>query len=284
MRKNGQTAGMRVTLRSGLRLIGWWVAGVGGVSPVFAADPAAEAWSEGSRLFYNRAARLLEPGSATGAIDTREARLGRAVMLLGVQPKTAANLAEAEQALGGLVAEREDDDAGLSARYHLARLEQLHRERPDLDRARGHYQRLIEVEPDGYFAHLARLKLAMLALYDTDRPGRFAERLAAAEAWGRAIDDPVLKCDFHYMMSRALALEPGREAERLEHLLAMEATGQVIRGPMRSVMWIELGEMGRAVGRDDVAVRAYREFVREFPMDMRVSTIRARLAALEERR
>lgn len=239
-------------------------------------DSRATGWEQGARLFFNEAARTF---SATAV--TPEHRLGRAVMLLGVQPRTRANLEEARTLLTRLTDTHAADEAGIAARYYLARLEQLHVDEPDLAQARMHYRELVKRHPSHLFGQLARLKLAMLALYDATLPGTLASRLPEADDWGSGITDPVVRCDFHYMMSRALAREEGREAQRLEHLLAMEATGRVIRDPTRSLMWIEIGEMARAIGKREESARAYRRFIAEFPRDARVAAIRSRLAEVE---
>lgn len=235
-----------------------------------------DAWEQGARLFFNEAAR-----SFSVPAPTPEQALGRAVMLLGVQPRTGANIDEARALLTRVTDSFGSDEAGIAARFYLARLEQLHVEVPDLPKARAHYRELVTRHPTHLFGQLARLKLAMLALYDTAHPTPLAGRLPEAEEWGGGITDPVVRCDYHYMMSRALAREDGREAQRLEHLLAMEATGKVIRDPTRSLMLVEIGEMARAVGRRGLAARAYRQFTQEFPRDSRVAAVRTRLAEVE---
>jgi tetratricopeptide (TPR) repeat protein len=237
-------------------------------------------WREGAQLFFNDAAEIFSQSSHEANAAGREARLGRAVMLLGVQPRTAANIEEANALLETLRRDQPDDEPGIAACYYMARLEQVHRERPDLDKARGYYAALVRQHPRHFFAQLARLKLAMLALYDTGRTGTLDQRMPEAREWGGGISDPVVLCDYHYMMSRALARIDGREAERLEHLLAMEDTGQVIRTPTRSLMLVEIGEMARAVGRRELAVRAYRQFATDYPRDPRLATILKRLAEL----
>lgn len=244
------------------------------------ADVASTGWDQGGRLFFNQALDTFSKAAASGA-KTREVVLGRAVMLLGVQPRTESNLAESRRILEGLLAVVIDDDAAIAARYYLARLEQLHADEPDLAKARVHYRELAARHPAHLLGQLARLKLAMLVLYDTAHPAPLAARLPEAEEWGRGITEPMVRCDYHYMMSRALAREDGREAQRLEHLLAMEATGKVIRDPTRSVILVEIGEMARAVGRRELAVRAYRQFTQEFPRDARVAAVRTRLAEME---
>jgi len=244
-------------------------------------DALTEGWDQGARLFFNEAARTFASARGTGVDAESERVLGRAVMLLGVQPRTGANLEAARALLQGLIGSEATGEAAIAARYYLARLDQLHTDQPDLERARGHYRDLVERHPDHFFGQLARLKLAMLALYAPARPASLATRLPEAEKWGEGITDPVLRCQYHLMLAGALAREDGREAERLEHLLAMEATGRVIRDPTRSLMLVEIGETARVVGRRAEAVRAYRQFIAEFPRDVRVGAIRARLAEVE---
>jgi hypothetical protein len=233
------------------------------------------AWSEGAQLSFADAARHF---AKLG--DTREARFGRAVMLLNAQPKTNANVAEGRALLLALRRERADDDAGIGALYYLARVAQFHEARPDLAGARAHFATLIAQHGDHFYGQLARLKLATLALYDAADSSSPADRLAAAEALGAPLRHPGVTRDFHLLAAEAY-LRFNLSLERaLAHFLAAEATGAPVRDVVRSALFIQIGECARELGRHELARRFYGRFLAEFPRDARGSTVRARLAGL----
>ncbi len=246
-----------------------------------AAERLPSAWEQGAQLFFNEAERAFREPATRADAAGREARFGRAVMLLGVQPKTGANLAEARTLLSALRVEKSDDESGIAALFYLARLAQLHEAKPNLTEARARFRELAEKHPDHFFGQLARLKLAMLALYDPDSGALPAARIAEAEGWGRGITLPSLAGDFHWLMAEGILRFSTDHAPAIEHLLAMERIGTAVRDQTRSNLFVTLGELARIAGRRELADRSYRQFLEAFPRDARSGTIRRRLAEVE---
>lgn len=259
--------GFRLALALGLPHL------AGGATP----EELAAAWAEGARLSFGAAA---EAFAALG--DAREARLGRAVMLINAQPKTAANISAARELLTALRAERGDDEPGIAALFHLARIAQFHGRAPDLAAARRHYQDLIAQHGAHFFGQLARLKLATLLVYDPEDPAPARDRLAAAEALGVANGDAGIARDYHLLMAGAYLRFNESQDRALEHLLAAERTRLVVRDVVRAALYVQIAECARELGRPALARLYYRRFLDEFPRDARGTTVRARLEWVRE--
>lgn len=241
------------------------------------ADDAAleSAWVEGAQLSFDRSAQAF---AQLG--PRRDARLGRAVMLLNAQPKTEANIAEARRLFTALRNENATDEPGIAALFYLARLAQFHERAPDLAAARGHYEELVRRHDAHFLGQLARFKLVVLTLYDAADPAAPPARLAAAEGWGAGIREPSIARDFHVHIADAYLRFAGPLERALEHLLAADATGASVRDLARALLYVQIAECARELGRVEIARRFYGRFLEEFPRDARGTTIRARLAQL----
>lgn len=242
-----------------------------------AAGPAdlESAWGEGARLDFTGAAR------AFGRLgDGREARFGRAVMLLNAQPRSAANTAAARDLLTALRTEDPGDDTGVGALYYLARIAQFHEAQPDLATARARFTELIARHDAHFYGQLARLKLATLEIYAPATPSPAAQRVAAAEALGAPLRQASLARDFHLLVAEACLRFELPVARALDHFLAAEATGAPVREVVRAALFVQIAECARETGRPELARRFYERFLAEFPRDARGATVRSRLAAL----
>lgn len=244
-----------------------------------APEPALEPiWETAARLQFNPAARAFaEEVTRTGG---REARLGRAVMLLSVQPKTEANTREARGLLESIGREEVADDTDAAARYALARLLQLHAAKPDVPAAVATYRELIARHPDHPLGQLARLKLAGLELFALAE-GTREERLARAEQGIGAVHEPGVRRDYHLMLASGYFRLGDRDADALRHLLGAEATGRLARDSTRSSLFVQIAEVATRLGQRARAAEYYRRFLEQFPRDLRAATVRARLQALE---
>lgn len=250
-------------------------------APAWAAEKPPPGWAQGAQLFFNEAERAFREPATRADAAGREARFGRAVMLLGVQPKTGANLAESRALFSALRTEKSDDETGIAALYYLARLAQLHEAKPNLAEARARFRELAQKHAAHFFGQLAGLKLAVLALYDSDSAASPAARLAEAEAWGKGITIPSIAGDFHWLMAEGILRFSTDHAPAIEHLLVMERIGSAVRDQTRSNLFVTLGELARVSGRRELAARSYRQFLEAFPRDARSGTIRRRLAEVE---
>jgi tetratricopeptide (TPR) repeat protein len=240
-----------------------------------------EAWSLGARLLFNDAARAFDEIAREGGERRREADFGRAVMLLNVQPKTNGNVEESRTLFTRVRAENEEDDFGIASLYYLARLAHYHGRVADAKTARRYYQELSERHPEHTYGQLARLKLVTLILYGADTAGSGADRLSAAEALGTLLKDPSMRSDFHLAMADAWLRFENNEQRALDHLVAAEETGHLVRDSVRASVYVQAGELARRLGHREQAISYYRRFLADFPRDTRAWTIRGRLTNLE---
>jgi hypothetical protein len=248
--------------------------------PLAAAVPAPPpldaAWELGAQLAFADSARAFAQVGAA-----REARLGRAVMLLNAQPKSAAHVATARALLTALRTEQPDDEPGIAALYYLARIAQFHEEKPDLATARTRFGELAARHEDNFYGQLARLKLATLELYAPAAPATAAiDRVTAAETLGAPLRHAAIARDFHLLVAEACLRFDLPLGRALDHFLAADATGAPVREIVRSSLFIQIAECARQSGRAAIAHRYYRRFLAEFPRDARGATVRDRLAAL----
>jgi hypothetical protein len=247
-----------------------WLATVGG-----ATGDARSGWDLGAGFDFKAAELQFR------LQDDRESQLGRAVMLFSLQPKTRSNLTQSEALLRALRAAEPADDSGIAALYYLARIAQLHISTPDLVSAKKHYATLIEQHGDHHFGQLARLKLAMLTIYAPDDEAPAEVRLSQAETIGAPLVDAHVKCDFHLLLAAAhFRFSPSWEPA-LTHLLAAEATGQLVRDSARASTFVQVAECGRVLGQPELASVYYQKFLEQFPRDQRAAEIRRRLAQLQ---
>jgi len=202
--------------------------------------------------------------------DAPNARLGQALTLLGTQPKTAGNIARAEDLLRALAAESPRSDPGLTARYFLARIAQLHAFTPDPDRAVEHYETLIALAPDHPLAQLGTVKLIVLQLHDPalttalrrEQSDSFAARAmilpdpAARRDAALALADVALRLDED--PRRALVLLQRADAEAC---FAREAT--------QANVWFQIMTLAHELGDNTLADATARRFLDRFLRDPR---------------
>lgn len=237
------------------------------------APPAA--WAEITSWRLPEAAEAFADAEAG-----RLSRLGRATVLLELPPKTPANLDESEAILRALVSENADDEAGLVAAWLLARLHHVHRSPADRTGAAAWYRHL-RARPAANTHPLvaqASVKLALLVLYADD--GRsFDERFAEALSYGEGLSEPAARRDFHLLAARACQFHGAPEASIFPHLLAALATGELGHRELGNVLYT-VTDMGGRLGRVSAARDAGERFLRTYPRDERVQTVRHLLAAL----
>lgn len=250
-----------------------------------AAGRLREAWALAGRLLANDAERAMRevagPEVRAGALPReleREVRLGRAVTLLSRQPTSQSQTDTAAALLEALIAEDGDDEAGVSAAFALARLEQLHRpiDADGTPRAVELYRGLAERHPGHELGQMARVKLAMIRLYEPSGEGREMERWREVEPWGVSLRDPAALRDFHLLLADACAAFGGPDELQLDHLLRAEATGELSGRQLTNTL-VRLAQLGRATGRREVHERFGRRFVAEYPRDERAHTVLLRL-------
>ncbi len=255
-------------------LLGWSLAAasVAGL-PLRAAD---DAWQKMAQFEFQAAFDVL---SRTGKSTNRLESVGAALAVLNRQPKTAGNTAEAEARLAAVIRENARDDAGLWARYFLARLEQWHRAPAQPAAAAKMYRALIAENPTHAAAQRALVKLAVLLIYEAAvEPSRDAGLLAATELLPRATDREV-RVELQLILGRALLFFRKSERDALPHLEAALREGIANRQTRASTLYSS-AELALAVGRRESALQHFQTFLAENQRDQRVNYVREQVAAL----
>ncbi len=246
--------------------------------PALAAEPTPDAapWDQTALGLFQDAHRAF---AALPASD-REARFGEAVTLINLQPKTDGNLDGAAELLTEVAATDATDDLGISARYFLARIAQVHRFEPDIPTALVYYRELSTLDSSHPLAQRAVVQLALIDLFVPDLPPvDLRARYDALQVRGRSLTDPAARRDFHLVMGTvALRFDLGEDLA-LDHLLAADAAG-VVRAGTRRDNFIRIAELARRLHRNELAATYYTRFLEDFPRDIRRLTISERLAAI----
>ncbi|EIQ00530.1 hypothetical protein OpiT1DRAFT_05075 [Opitutaceae bacterium TAV1] len=273
----------RLQISARLRLLAALLPGVAFLSAASAPAPAAAvAWDDIARGLFHEAHQAFAAAGDTGDTgDTdRETRLGTALTLLQLQPKTDANIRRAATLLTRLHEENPGDETGLAALYYLGRIEHLHRTPADPEAAARYYRELISTRPDHPLAGQARVKLALIELYRSGgRPEDRAQTVARLTPLADRQPDAASRRDLHLVLGEA-ALRFGLGSQlALDHFRAALEAG-ILRATLRADTLVRCGELARELGHADEARRYYETFLADFRRDVRRRTITETLAAL----
>jgi hypothetical protein len=237
-----------------------------------AAPGLADAWRKVALNLFTDAHRdfLALPGE--------EARLGAALTRLQLQPKTAANVDAAAAALRELAAAGDPVLAPV-ALHTLARIEHVHRLRPDLSAAVARYEELRRLYPDHPLADEAVVRLAIIAFQDPSPPERAAAELARFAALASDLRSADARRDLHLLLADTALRLRHDEAFALEHYLAAEAAG-IHLAAIRTTVLVSIGELAARLGRPEVARRHLEDYLVFAPRDNRRTLVLERLASL----
>lgn len=219
------------------------------------------------------------PHGVFARTEGREARLGEAVTLLNLQPKTARNIERAALLLDDVADADPVDELGISARYLRARLEEVHRTEPQPAEAARRYLELIRAGGAHPLAQQAAVRLTLLQLYPLDETNTPSERVAAAEALGAGLSSPAAIRDHAMLVGQACLYYQLPLAQARRHLeCALEAG--ILSSTIRADLLVSLGEISRELGDAPRAEQAYRAYLRENPQGDRTAAVKRRLAEL----
>lgn len=238
------------------------------------ADLADEAWQQASLYLFK------ESYQTFGDIDTREGRLGRASLLLLQQPKTDANIARATAELEALASQSPSDETAITARYLLGRIAHAHRTPTDPAAAAVHYRQLIAEHPEHFLADQARIKLALIEIYEAGLSRE--ELLSRIDRIGRdadALSRPGSRRDLHLLLATACSNLRLDDRRCLRHYLAADQAG-VTRPILRANVTVAIGELASRAGQADLARRYFERYLAEFQRDYRRTFVKDKLAAL----
>lgn len=214
----------------------------------------------------------------SGLDGTREQRLAEAVYLLARPPVAEGKLPGLEATLVDLA--QGDDEIAALAWYLRARLQQVHRLRPDYPQAAAIYRELAGRHPASHWAQLGLVKLGLLTLHALPEPADPAGRVAAAAALLEGIREPALRRDLHLQIGLA-ALDFERPlAEVLPHLMAAEAVGG-LHGIVAEDLLIQIGELSLRSGQTGPGRDYLQKFLHTYPTNSRRYSVEQRLAGLE---
>jgi hypothetical protein len=267
----------------------WWLGLLGAL--LLTLSPAAEAgdnpsdevaaWRDASVNLFHRSHHTLAALSDEPATRTRFTRLGEALTLLNLQPKTSGNIDRAATLLEHLRAEDDADEAGISAAYHLARIAQWHCEPRRPADALAQYDVLAERFPGHRLGQLAVIKALVIRLYEPVAPEEARRRLAAAGRLEPRLRDPALRSEYHQVLAMAGARFGMDPVWRLPHLLAAEQLG-VMRFNESKDFVLATAETARSCAEREIALKYYERFLAVAPRDERTAYVRQRYEAFRD--
>lgn len=243
----------------------------------------ADGWHDAILLLYNDAHRTFRQGSLEQTDDSREWRLGQALTLLNLQPRTDTNISRSESLLDELVAENAGDEIGIVSRYFLARINQVHRLTPDPEAALQAFRALLDDQPGHLFGQYAGVKWALTYLGTAPTPESRRERLLEIETLIPAITLPGPAKDFHLFLAESAERYSSDPAKSLEHLLTAVNLG-ISKRNLRGDVYVRIGEIARDLGRTTLALEYHHRFIDEFPRDLRTFTITRTVEEMEASR
>src|SRR5688572_25294668 len=75
-------------------------------------------WNQASRYLFQESYKLFRKLEKTGGPHLRSARLGEALSLLNLQPKTQGNIQQAADIFSSLAGQNPSDEIGITAQYY----------------------------------------------------------------------------------------------------------------------------------------------------------------------
>jgi hypothetical protein len=212
----------------------------------------------------------------SAAPDSREGRLGKALSLLNIQPRTDERIEEARGVLALLAKESPSDKAGILARFFLGRIDQVHSNAPDPVAARAKFFDLFESHPGHPVAEYALSKVVMIDLGLAASDDEFRTRAAALRPLGARLETPLGRREFHLNMAM-LAVERRIEDEHtLDHFLAADAES-IPLATLEADAWVATAILAQRLGRHDVARTYLEKFITRHRRDPRNHSLRVLL-------
>jgi tetratricopeptide (TPR) repeat protein len=252
----------------------------GGAAPPATHETVVRDGWEALALARANEARRIFAGVPRGADPAaRAARLGEAVALLNVQPRSERNLERARLLLRSL-ASGSIDDIAIAARYHLARIDHVHSLRPNLDAAEASYRALLADHPGHPLAEQAAPKLALLVVYRSSDPDLVEGRLRELEALADRLVDRSAARDTRLLLAQAALRLQGNHARAVTLLRPVLEQSTISRANRWAEAWLIFAESSAALGHAADAARGYREFLLKLPRDARAAEVTRRFAAL----
>jgi tetratricopeptide (TPR) repeat protein len=232
---------------------------------------------------FNDAVNSLREYHKTHA-PTRETELALAAGLINFQPVTSQRIQESSDALGKLFKDNPADEVGVMAKYLQARIEQLHRDTPNVPEALRYYKELIASQPQHPIAQRALSRVIVLELYTFDKSDLLnrgkqavAEELAKQSA---ALTDPLAKRMAEMALCQAYFQFGWDRATGAQHAENALATG-FVRQRSEGNYLIIVASVSEEQGQKEKALKFYKEFVAKNQRDARTFTIQRKIREME---
>lgn len=243
-----------------------------------AASPSTDAlddvWRLGAQGLFAEAAEALPENTSE-----EETVFTRAVLLLNRQPRTDADLANAITMLRDLGQRGGSVELRARSLYYAARAESFQNRDQPADT--GSFEHLWQNYPEEPYGQRALVHLMLLAFDAEALRETILARCAELEEQAEGLTDRMVRSHFHQVAARGYLYLGSMEARALEHLLQVSAWGTARRETLGD-LHVSIGQLAVEQGRPDLARKHYREFLRLFPNDPRVYTIKANLRELPE--
>lgn len=246
-------------------------------------DQPAFAYQQMSLQLFNDAAKSLEEYHKTHA-PTRETRYALLAALINFQPVTSQRIQESFDGLGELVKENPSDDIGVQAKFLQARIEQIHRDQPNVPEALRHYRELLNSQPQHPIAQRGLSRIILLELFtfkeeEFNSPER-EKRAEALDEEVKKLSDPVAIRIAEMALAQAYFQFGWDKSKAMEHAERALATNMV-RERTEGNFLMMVAMTAEELGQKDKALKFYKEFVEKNTRDVRTHTIKAKIAQLE---
>lgn len=254
------------------------------VSPLQGAQAAddllAKGWNAQGEFSFNEAQGFFKSASGLSGAAERERKLGEAVALLNVQPRTQGNIARASTVLQEVVDAGTPDKAESFARFYLARIAEIHQTPADLAKARAIYLELLKSGPTVPIAEYGASKIVLIDLYDNITPEEFERRMTELEKLEPFLKTAQGRREFHANIGIACAELGGPNDRLLKHLIAADEEG-FTQWQTESIVWLLIADAAEKSGDKELARKYYQKFSEKYKRDNRFYAVMEKLKRLE---
>lgn len=238
------------------------------------------AWEDASMLLVQEAYGQFSTARKLGVGNLREIDYALAVTLLNLQPRTTGNINRAAELLTRLNVENPDDEIGIASLYFRARLEQVHRNNPDIPQALELYGRLVREHPGHFYAQHAAAKIAIIKLFASPTQADKKRALSEVELLIPLLRDPAARCNFALILGTACIRFNLGDDKALRYFVEADALGIPVQLVEGNVL-IRIGNLALRKGQRALAITYFERFLKEFPRNIRSHTVREKLQELK---
>lgn len=243
----------------------------------------AYAYQKMSLQLFNDAVNSLREFHKTHPA-TRETKFVYASGLINYQPVTNERIQESYEALGALAKENPADDVGVEAKYLQARIEQIHRDTPNIPEALRLYKELLADQPQHPIAQRALARIIMLELYTFDKSDPHnAKKEARADELGQEtlkLTDPLAIRMAEMTLCNAYFQFDWDHAKGMEHAERALNT-KFVRQRTEGNFLVMVGTTAEELGQKEKALKYYKEFVAKNQRDVRTFTLQRKIREME---